>query len=128
MEIPVIHGAALLPRKGTIPTGFSCPPRPAMKLTTLLMAAMLLTDPFASAAENQTLELGSPFLDNMILQRGTEVPVWEWAAPGSEVTVAFADQTKSATTDGKGKWTVMFPGSPGCGAGRPSSSMEKSPR
>ena len=54
----------------------------------------------------QTLELASPFVDNAVLQRRMEVPVWGWAEPGSKVTVVFADQTKTATADEMGKWMV----------------------
>jgi sialate O-acetylesterase len=70
------------------------------------MAAMLLSTALVGAAEKQALELASPFVDDLILQRGMEVPVWGWAEPGSVVTVAFAGQSKSATVGEKGKWMV----------------------
>lgn len=54
----------------------------------------------------QPLELGTPFLDNMILQRGVDLPVWGWAEPGTEVTVAFAGQSRSAKAGEKGKWSL----------------------
>ncbi|MHC4201532.1 MAG: hypothetical protein ACYSU0_16205, partial [Planctomycetota bacterium] len=57
---------------------------------------------------NRPLELASPFVDNLVLQRGMKVPVWGWATPGSQVTVAFAGQSKSATADAKGKWMVKL--------------------
>ena len=57
----------------------------------------------AVAAGAQPLELGSPFLDDMILQREMPVVVRGWAEPGSKVTVAFAGQTKRATANEKGK-------------------------
>ena len=74
----------------------------------LSMAAMLLSAPLLGAAEKQALELASPFVDDLILQRGMEVPVWGWAEPGSVVTVAFAGQSKSATASEMGKWMVKL--------------------
>jgi sialate O-acetylesterase len=44
----------------------------------------------------------------MVLQADREVPVWGWADPGEEVTVAIAGQTKTAKADPKGKWTVKL--------------------
>jgi len=54
----------------------------------------------------QALELGSPFLNDMILQRQMQVPVWGWAGSGDKVTVTFASQSKTATADKFGKWMV----------------------
>jgi sialate O-acetylesterase len=44
--------------------------------------------------------------ENMVLQRGEAVPIWGDAAPGEQVSVKFAGQTKSATADAAGKWRV----------------------
>jgi sialate O-acetylesterase len=52
--------------------------------------------------------VASPFSDNMVLQRGKPVPVWGWAEPGEAITVTFAGQTKTATTDLQGKWQVSL--------------------
>ncbi len=54
----------------------------------------------------RALELGSPFLDGMVLQRGMLVPVWGWAEPGTRVNVAFGNQWQQATADPKGRWRV----------------------
>jgi len=62
----------------------------------------------AGAAADQHLELGSPFVDDMILQREMEVPVWGWAEPGARITVSFAGQRKTATANEEGKWTVSL--------------------
>lgn len=48
----------------------------------------------------------TPFADNMVLQRGRQVPVWGTAEPGEKVTVSFAGQTKVAAADAKGLWRV----------------------
>ncbi|MFP6866321.1 MAG: hypothetical protein VCA35_10310, partial [Roseibacillus sp.] len=74
----------------------------------ILMAGALLSTALVGAAEKQALELASPFVDDLILQRGMEVPVWGWAEPGSEVTVGFAGQTKTAVADKNGDWMVKL--------------------
>lgn len=55
-----------------------------------------------------SFELGTPFVDDAVLQRGMPVPIWGWSKPGSQVTVEFADQSKSVQADSKGKWTVTL--------------------
>lgn len=78
-----------------------------------VLAVMLFTG-IADAAEvktqttTQMLELASPFVNNMILQREMKVPIWGWAKPGSKVAVAFAGQTKTAKADKKGKWMLKL--------------------
>ncbi len=74
----------------------------------IVIAALLLTPLFGLAGESQRLELASPFVNDMILQRGMDVPVWGRAQPGNEVTVAFAGQSRSTTADAKGKWMVKL--------------------
>lgn len=61
-----------------------------------------------AAKAKPAIELGAPFGDNAILQRQMKVPVWGWSKPGSEVTVAFAGQTKSATAADDGKWMLAL--------------------
>ena len=46
------------------------------------------------------------FTDNMVLQRGQAVPIWGTAAPGEEVTVSFAGQSKKTTAGATGKWRL----------------------
>lgn len=47
------------------------------------------------------------FSDGAVLQQGTPVPVWGWAAEGESVTVEFQDQKVSAIAYG-GKWMVIL--------------------
>ncbi len=54
------------------------------------------------------LELGAPFADHAILQRGMPVPVWGWGTPGSEVTVEFAGTKKTAEAAEDGSWTITL--------------------
>ena len=52
------------------------------------------------------LKLASPFTDHMVLQREMLVPVWGEAGPGAEITIRFADQTKTTIADSEGKWRI----------------------
>ena len=72
------------------------------------LTGLLLLLPLAavSSAADQQLELAPPFADNMILQRETDVPVWGFDAPGSQVTVDFAGQTRTSVADRNGDWMV----------------------
>lgn len=44
----------------------------------------------------------------MVLQRGRPIPIWGWSEPGTNVTVEFAGQRKSAVADEKGKWFLKL--------------------
>jgi hypothetical protein len=46
--------------------------------------------------------------DHMVLQQNLPNPLWGWDAPGTQVTVTFAGQTKSAQAGPDGKWTVKL--------------------
>jgi len=54
----------------------------------------------------------------MVLQRDKPVNVWGWAEEGTKVTVQFADQKKTATTDKNGKWLVTLDPMAACVEGR----------
>ena len=67
------------------------------------------------AAATVSLEVdpagGNPvvlFASGMVLQREAVVPVWGRAAPGEQVSVTIAGQTKSATTAADGLWRVLL--------------------
>ncbi|MCP4450348.1 MAG: sialate O-acetylesterase, partial [Planctomycetes bacterium] len=86
---------------------------PNKKLQVILTQCILLTAvvanfSVAADAHVQTLELGSPFVDNAILQRDMPVPAWGWARPGSTVTLTFGAQTKTTTVDARGSWRVKL--------------------
>ena len=59
-------------------------------------------------AYSQELKLANLFCDNMVLQRGTEVPVWGIAAPKERITVRFAGQKVSTKAGKDGKWMVAL--------------------
>lgn len=69
------------------------------------IAATLLGGSLLQAAE---LRLPALFSDHMVLQSGQSAPVWGWATPGEEVTVAIAGQTQTTKTGTDGKWKVAL--------------------
>ncbi len=78
-----------------------------MKLNNVLL---ILAATFLSTTGCVLADVSLPhvFGDNMVLQRGQPVPVWGRAAPGEKITVEFAGQRKTATTDSAGKWEVRL--------------------
>src|SRR3989304_8799611 len=54
------------------------------------------------------VELPGIFGNNMVLQRGVQVPVWGWADSGEKVTVSFVSQVKTTTADKNGNWSVKL--------------------
>lgn len=68
------------------------------------------------ACAAQGFGLAHCFTSHMVVQAGKPVPIWGVAAPGANVTVTLGEQSKSATADDKGKWSVTFdamqPGGP----------------
>ena len=61
-----------------------------------------------SAAAWAAVTLPAVFDDNMVLQRGQSVPVWGRAAPGEEVSVSIAGQTKTTKADDGGCWKLTL--------------------
>lgn len=64
-------------------------------------------DPRAAGAEADW-KLAAVFGDHMVLERDRPVPIWGWAQPGEEVSVAFAGQSKTARADAAGKWQAKL--------------------
>lgn len=61
-----------------------------------------------ASALHAEVKLSKVFTPHMVLQRGMAVPVWGTAAPGEKVTVEFSGQSKTATADDKGAWSVKL--------------------
>ena len=79
-----------------------------MKKTILVLGLMSLV-----LSASAKIEMGTPFADGMVLQRGMKVPVWGKVVPELNswltrpVTVSFAGQTKTSTADPvTGVWKV----------------------
>lgn len=77
-----------------------------MKRTPLFLSLLVCTllTSFAQAG----LKLPSIIGPNMVLQRDLENPIWGWADPGAEVTVAIAGQNLQTKADQAGKWKVKL--------------------
>ena len=58
------------------------------------------------------LTVASPFTDNAVLQRDSQVAVWGTSDAGTTVTVKFAGQEKSSVTDDAGQWKVQLDSMP----------------
>ncbi|GDY11858.1 9-O-acetylesterase [Planctomycetota bacterium] len=61
------------------------------------------------------LSLHALFSDHAVLQRGTPIPVWGSAEPGSLVTVTCAGASTAGTADHAGKFLVRLPALPAGG-------------
>lgn len=62
----------------------------------------------AVAAVRADVKLPAIFDNDMLLQRGKQIPIYGKATPGQNVTVAFAGQTVTATADAKGDWCATL--------------------
>lgn len=59
-------------------------------------------------ANSAQLKLAGIFTDNAVLQQNTEIPVWGWAVPNTEVKVSIAGRTHSVLTNDKGRWQLRL--------------------
>jgi sialate O-acetylesterase len=76
-----------------------------MKKIHLLACVASLLIPAALRAD---VKVASLFTDHMVLQRDMPLPVWGTADAGEQVTVKVGSQSKTATADDKGKWSVKL--------------------
>jgi len=78
----------------------------------LLLASTYADERRVSAAGRPVgvvaIQMGAPFSDHAVLQRGMKVPVWGTAMPSANVVVSFAGQTKTGTADDSGRWRVTL--------------------
>ncbi len=76
-----------------------------MRISWSLMGLALLAGSNLAAA----VKLPAVFVDNMVLQRETNAPVWGWADAGEKVTVTGSWGAKAdAVADKDGKWHVAL--------------------
>ncbi len=81
-----------------------------MKLLRQILTSLALTLVLAGAfaAESARPLIAPLFGEHMMLQRNQPNPIWGWAGPGTEITVSFAGQTKTAAPDANGRWQVTL--------------------
>ncbi|MFM9962630.1 MAG: sialate O-acetylesterase [Planctomycetaceae bacterium] len=72
------------------------------------LAVALVVSTSAEDKPALAIELGAPFGDNAVLQRGVPLPVWGWSKPGTSVTVEFAGQKETAKAGADGKWLLKL--------------------
>jgi sialate O-acetylesterase len=69
---------------------------------------------FLSVSAWADVTLPAVLADHMVVQRGLPVHVWGMAAPNEAVSVTFRGETRSATADENGRWSVFLaPGEAG---------------
>jgi len=76
-----------------------------MKILRILAAACLLIPSTFAFAD---VTLPSVLADHMVVQRGLPVHAWGMAAPKESVSVTFRGETKSATADDLGRWSIYL--------------------
>jgi len=91
------------------------PPRSCWAGNAAILAAAALSA-FISNPATAALTVSPIFRSDMVLQRGTTVPVFGTADPGTTVNVSFQSQNKSAVTDGTGKWRADLTSMPASGS------------
>jgi sialate O-acetylesterase len=77
-------------------------------LTRFTSLLFLFALAFAAPRAGAEVSLPSIFSDHMVLQKNLPVPVWGWADPGEKVTVSIAGQTRTATADASGRWSLKL--------------------
>lgn len=78
-----------------------------------------------ASAASAAIEMGAPFSDGAVLQRGMKVPVWGTATPGNTVKVEFAGESVEAAVAEDGSWRVDLPPMEACCEGRVMSVVER---
>lgn len=82
-----------------------------MKYRITMTMAMLLCFMAAEAK----VKMPRLFQDGMVLQRGTDIPVWGWADKGENISISLCDSkgkvltAATATADDEGRWRVALP-------------------
>ena len=77
-------------------------------MSRMYVAAAVVTVVGLALTASAKIELGAPFADGVVLQRGMKVPVWGWSEAGARIEVSFAGQAKSATVGKDGAWRVSL--------------------
>lgn len=65
---------------------------------------------FSSQAARSFADVSLPalFSNHMVLQAGPVVQIWGWASPTEQVSVSWADETRSTRADSEGQWRLKL--------------------
>jgi sialate O-acetylesterase len=74
-----------------------------------LVLVLALVPMSVGCAKTAQVRLPEVLADHMVVQRGIEVPIWGWTAPGAEVTVRMGSATAEATADADGRFVAHLP-------------------
>lgn len=80
-----------------------------MKKLSIAIVLMLV-----STSAHADVALNGIFTDHMVLQWDILASVYGTADPGEKVTVSFAGQSKSASADKDGKWSIKLDAMKAC--------------
>lgn len=69
----------------------------------------LLTIFFLRIPTHAQIVLPKVFGDNMVLQRGIQIPVWGTSTPGALIIAKLGDEQVTTKANKEGKWKVKFP-------------------
>ncbi len=70
---------------------------------------LLVFSLFCSTYAFSNVKVARIFSDNMVLQRGINVPVWGTANPGEKIVVKIGEMVASGVADTDGKWQLYLP-------------------
>jgi sialate O-acetylesterase len=89
--------------------------RGSLRLLPWQVLLLLIALPFSLiTGARADVTLPALLADHMVIQRGLPVHVWGMAAPQESVSVTFRGETKAATADNLGRWSVyLSPGEAG---------------
>jgi sialate O-acetylesterase len=75
----------------------------------LTLAGWALTGVCLGVTPAEGIKPHSLFTDNMVLQRGIDVPVWGTAKPGGRITIRISDRSVCCDADARGNWMAKVP-------------------
>ena len=75
-------------------------------VTVLVFSLSLLF--FTALSADADVKLPAVISDNMVLQKGTQVPIWGTAEPGERVTITMGEQQVITTADSEGRWIIKL--------------------
>ncbi len=80
-----------------------------MKINKRILVVFFTLFHFFPTSGYAQVTLPKVFGDNMVLQRGINIPVWGKATPGSLIVATLGKVSTKAKADKDGKWMLHFP-------------------